>query len=70
MFKSVILISVYIFFSMQAKSYAYLDPGTGSIILQALLGFFAAAGASIVLYWKKLKSFLSKTFKTKRNRIE
>jgi len=70
MFKSAILMSVCIFFSMQAKSYAYLDPGTGSIILQALLGFFAAAGATIVLYWKKLKSFLSKTFKTKRNRTE
>ena len=70
MFKSIIIMTVYVFFGMQSKSYAYLDPGTGSIILQALLGFFAAAGASIVIYWKKLKSFLSKTFKTKRNRIE
>ncbi len=70
MLKSVVLVSVCMFFGLQTTSYAYLDPGTGSIILQALLGFFAAAGATIVLYWKKLKSFLSKTFKTKRNRIE
>jgi len=36
MFKSVILMSVYVFFGMQTKAYAYLDPGTGSIILQAV----------------------------------
>jgi uncharacterized YccA/Bax inhibitor family protein len=41
-------------FSMPA--YAYLDPGTGSIILQLLLG--GTAGLLMVgkLYWHKLKS--------------
>ncbi len=40
-----------------SPAYAYLDPGTGSIILQALLG--GAAGALIAgrLYWSKIKSF-------------
>lgn len=34
-------------------AYAYLDPGTGSIILQALLG--GAAGVAIAgkLYWRR-----------------
>ena len=38
-------------------AHAYLDPGTGSIILQAILG--GAAGAMIAgkLYWSKIKSF-------------
>lgn len=30
---------------------AYLDPGTGSIILQVLLGGAAAAAVSIKLWW-------------------
>ena len=35
-------------------AYAYLDPGTGSMILQALLG--GAAGVAIAgkLYWRRL----------------
>ena len=38
-------------------AYAYLDPGTGSIILQMLLG--GVAGAMVVgkLYWYQLTSF-------------
>ena len=39
-------------------AYAYLDPGTGSIILQGLLG--GIAGALVVgrLYWQKIKAIL------------
>ena len=48
-------------------SYAYLDPGTGSIILQAILGFIAAAVASISIYWTKFKIILKKIFSKKRN---
>ncbi len=47
------------------KAFAYLDPGTGSIILQAILGFIAAAVASISIYWTKFKIFLNKIFKKK-----
>ena len=40
---------------LPTKAFAYLDPGTGSIILQAILGFIAAAIASISIYWTKFK---------------
>ena len=39
-------------------AYAYLDPGTGSLILQALIGGVAAAGAFASLYYQKIKLFL------------
>ena len=42
---------------------AYLDPGTGSIILQAILGLIAAAAATASFYWNKVKLFFSKIFK-------
>ena len=48
------------------KAFAYLDPGTGSIILQAILGFIAAAIASISIYWAKFKSLISKLFDKKK----
>lgn len=38
-------------------AYAYLDAGTGSIILQGLIGAFVAAGLFMKAYWYKLKIF-------------
>tara|TARA_B100001123_G_C14667473_1_gene772137 strand:+ start:72 stop:290 length:219 start_codon:yes stop_codon:yes gene_type:complete len=46
-------------------SYAYLDPGTGSIILQAIIGFIAASIATVSVYWTKFKSIISKIFNKK-----
>jgi hypothetical protein len=36
---------------------AYLDPGTGSMILQAIIGAVAGALIVIKLYWYKLTNF-------------
>ena len=33
---------------------AYLDPGSGSMLLQVLLGGFAAVGVAAKLYWHRL----------------
>ena len=33
--------------------HAYLDPGSGSMLLQVLLGGFAALGVAIKLYWQR-----------------
>lgn len=33
---------------------AYLDPGTGSMLLQLILGGAAGVGMIIKLYWRKL----------------
>ena len=49
------------------NAFAYLDPGTGSIIIQAIIGFVAAVGATVSLYWQKLKLLFRKVFKKKKN---
>jgi len=56
-----------IYASIQAPAYAYIDPGTGTIILQALIGGIVAGGAAVSLYWRKLKSFFSKKKKDEKN---
>ena len=38
--------------------YAYLDPGTGSIILQSILAGVAVVMGVLRLYWYRIKSFL------------
>jgi hypothetical protein len=37
---------------------AYLDPGSGSMILQVVTGGVAAAAVAGRLYWHRLKGFL------------
>jgi hypothetical protein len=37
---------------------AYLDPGTGSMLLQVIAGGVAAVAVAGKLYWRRLKSFL------------
>ena len=54
-----IFIAVLIVFSPQA--FAYLDPGTGSIILQGLIAGIAVVGFTIKTYWYKILSFFGKT---------
>ena len=46
--------------------FAYLDPGTGSIILQAILGAIAAGFSYCVFYWNKVKNFFIRIFKRKK----
>ena len=40
-------------------AHAYLDPGTGSIILQSVLAGIAVAMGVLRLYWYRLKAFFS-----------
>ena len=63
--KNIIKFSLYtlIIICISSPAEAYLDPGTGSIILQAIVASIAAAFTTIVFYWKKFKFFLKKLFK-------
>ena len=39
---------------------AYLDPGSGSMLLQILLGGFAAVGVIAKLYWNRATSLFTR----------
>ena len=43
---------------MTALVLAYLDPGSGSMILQLLVGGLAAMGVALKMYWQRVLSFL------------
>ena len=51
------------FFLFTSSAHAYLDPGTGSIILQAIIGAFAVFFSTIYIFWEKVKIFFRKVFK-------
>jgi hypothetical protein len=39
---------------------AYLDPGTGSLIIQAVVAVLAGAAVAITSYWQKIKTFFGR----------
>ncbi|MGI8775752.1 MAG: hypothetical protein ACR2KQ_12265 [Actinomycetota bacterium] len=43
-----------------APANAYLDPGSGSIIFQAVVGGAMAVGLGIKLFWRRIVSFFSR----------
>ena len=48
--------------SFPTAAYAYLDPATGSIILQAIIAFFASVIAYMTIFFRKTKKFFKKIF--------
>jgi hypothetical protein len=39
---------------------AYLDPGSGSMIIQILVGGLAAVGVTMKLYWRRLTALFGR----------
>ncbi len=58
--KAPVFLSAIIIVAATSPAYAYLDPGTGSMILQGLIGGIAAGATIIALYYQKVKSFFRK----------
>lgn len=44
---------------MEQDAHAYLDPGTGTFLLQLLIGAFITVPMMVKIYWQKIKSFFS-----------
>ena len=40
-------------------AHAYIDPGTGSALIQGLVAAVAAIGVTVKLYWHRIIGFLS-----------
>ena len=48
-----------------SDAYAYLDPGTGTIILQSLVGVLIGVAITLKIYWFKIKEKFSNISKKK-----
>ena len=42
-----------------SDAYAYLDAGTGSVVIQAIIGALVGVGITLKIYWYKLKEKIS-----------
>tara|TARA_B100001063_G_C16237662_1_gene299287 strand:- start:271 stop:480 length:210 start_codon:yes stop_codon:yes gene_type:complete len=62
----IFLFIFFLSFLFTSKAQAYIDPGTFSIIFQAIVGAIVAGGVAIKVYWHKFKSFFKKKDKDEK----
>jgi len=60
-----LIIGLFVFLSSQSV-HAYLDPGAGSYVFQVILAFIIGGLYTLKLYWKRIKTFLSRLSVKKR----
>ncbi len=48
------------FFLFSSQALAYLDPGTGSMMLQMIIGGVLAVIYTMKVYWRRIKDFFKK----------
>lgn len=54
-------------FVITKNAYAYLDPGTGSYILQMIIGALIGALFAIKIYWRRIIKFFNDIFTRKKD---
>ena len=56
------VVPVFFYFTFPETLDAYLDPGTGSIILQVVIGVAVGGLFTITLFWHRVKTFFKNLF--------
>jgi hypothetical protein len=51
-----------IFFGVTSRCFGYIDPGTGSYLVQILIAVVVGASLGIKIFWNKIKTFWGKLF--------
>lgn len=54
------LVPIFSLMFLSNEAHAYIDPGTGSLLLQGLIAGIAAGLYTIKLYWYRLKNFFKR----------
>ena len=62
----IFLIFLIYYFTAESNAYAYLDPATGSIVIQYIVAGLVACMAFMKNFWVKFKYFFNKIIKSKR----
>lgn len=47
---------VLLYLALPGAAHAYIDPGSGSAIMSAIIGFFVVIGLTIKTFWYKIKA--------------
>lgn len=50
-------------FFLNQDIHAYIDPGTGSIIFQVVIGLFVGGLFAVKIFWNKIRNFFNSIFR-------
>lgn len=62
-FTAVLAIILVISLLTPKQAYAYIDPGTGGMIIQGIIGLLAGALVFVGIFWKRVTLFIKSIFK-------
>ena len=70
--RNVVILTIILILCSVSKAHAYIDPGTGSYIIQVMIGGLLGAAFALKVYWKKVKAYFSNLFskRTKNDKHE
>lgn len=55
-------VSALLLLVVPVAAHAYIDPGTGSTVIQVVIAAIAAAGYFIKVFWRQIKAFFTGLF--------
>jgi hypothetical protein len=58
--KGMVLVLILFFLTFTKYMYGYLDPGTGSYVIQVILAAILGIGVAFRLFWHKIKGIFKK----------
>ncbi len=65
-----IILVCFSLFVFAPSVFAYLDPATGSMLIQAVLAGIAAVGVSVGVFWNRLKGFFLNSGTSKKKEAD
>lgn len=60
--RHIIFLTILFLFIVPTPTYAYLDPGTGSYLLQIMAAVFFGGAYALTTWWKQIKLFVLRIF--------
>lgn len=58
-FPLILVLALLVSLAVPAAAWAYIDPGTGSFIVQGIIAAVVGAGLAIKMFWRRIVSALT-----------
>ena len=55
---------------LPGETHFYIDPGTGSLVLQAVVGGLVGTLVAVKIFWSQIKGFFGRLFHVGKKRTE
>lgn len=62
--------AVLLLFVCAQHAHAYIDPGSGSYVLQLILAGLLGAGVAVRIYWKRIRASILRVFSSRQGEVD